>query len=445
MKYPPRNFPAGNLLSVTALAGLLALAGCQPPTETTKGPDATSSIVPVKLVAAAETEIAKSTQQPATVHPYYETEIRSRVSGYVAEITADIGDVVQSGDSLARVDVPELVQQREILAAEIELLMAEEQGAEAGVRLAEAAVKSASAKVEQAKSQKASVEASLAAAEAEFKRTEDLVNRGSLQNRMLDEVRNKRDSQVAAKEAVLSTVLAAEAEVAVAEAEQAAAEARLKTARSKTKVTRKRLDELEVSLRFAQIVAPFDGVITQRLVNLGDLINGRIDDASSPLFRLSKVDRVRVHVPVPEVEAPFVQPGDSITLTFPSFASEPPITATVSRRTGSLDPSTRTMIVEAELDNASGKLLPGMFGQANIELETKVAMTLLPSRAVRFDESGRAYVYVVDQDNRVARVEVTAGMDTGTEIEILSGIEPGDRVIGPHLKRFSEGQQVQPL
>ena len=439
MKYPNRI-----ILPFSVLAVAIVCAGCNPPVETAEV-EKPSKAVPVKTVAVAQVEIARTTQQPASVHPYFETEIRARVSGYVSEISADIGDVVQAGDRLAIVDVPELDQQRETWAAEVELLTAEEQGAAAGVDLAKAMVNSSRAKLDQAKAEQAGVEASLAAAQAEFDRTKDMVDRGSLQSRVLDEVRMKRDSEAAAKEAVASAVSAAEAEVAVAQAEQAAAEARLKTAQAKTQVGRGKLKELEVSLNFANVIAPFDGVISERHVNLGDLIDEKGSDGSHSLFHLSKVDRVRVHIPVPEIDAPFVQPGDAITLTFPSFASEPAIQATVTRRTGSLDPSTRTMTVEAELDNADGKLLPGMFGQASIELETKVAKTMLPSRAVRFDETGNAYVYVIDSQNRIKVAEVTAGMDTGTEIEILSGVQPGDQIIGPHLKRFTEGQQVRPL
>jgi RND family efflux transporter MFP subunit len=435
----------GTLVILALLSALVGMQGCHWAAENVEPEEQEGNLIAVKLVAAAQVEVAKTTHQPASVFSYYETEIRARVSGYVSELAADIGDVVKTGDVLARVDVPELDTQKETLVAQIDLLLAEEQLAEAGVELADAALRAASANVEQVKSQRASAEASLAAIEAEFQRTEDLVNRGTLQNRMLDEVRKKRDSELATIKAVLSAISAAEAEVAVAVAERAAAQARQKMAKANTTVTRKRLDELQVSLRFATIIAPFDGLITERHINLGDLINGRTDDASKPLFRLSKVDRLRIHIPVPESDAPFVQSGDSIKLTFPSFASEPPIRATVTRRTGSLNPNTRTMTVEAEIGNPDGKLMPGMFGQAHIELEPQAAMTMLPSRAVRFDDNGRAFVYLIDSNNRVQIADVSAGMDTGTEIEILSGIMPGDQVIGAHLKRFSTGQQVRPL
>jgi len=103
------------------------------------------------------------------------------------------------------------------------------------------------------------------------------------------------------------------------------------------------------------------------------------------------------------------------------------------------------MLVEAVIENPNQKLLPGMFGQASIELATKVAANMLPARAIRFDESGQAYVYVVDQNDTVTIVSVTTGIDDGRSIEILAGVDSGQRVVGAHLKRFTTGQKVRIL
>lgn len=430
----------------TALFPLLMLAtlGCTTGHTVVKKPEGTT-IVKVKTVVAVQKAISKTTVQPATILPYYETEIRSKVTGYVAEVLVDIGDVVQAGQPLAVVDVPEMQQQRLTVESKIALLQSQEQEAEAGVELATATVQAEEAKLQQARSQLLEQEALLVAAEAEFRRTQDLVSRGSLQQRLLDEAQKKHDSAKASQAAALSAVHSAEAEVAVAEARKAGAEAQKQTAAAQTQVTRQELAELEVLLAYAEIKAPFSGMITRRQVDLGELIDGGIQEGSSPLFVLSQVDKVRVHVPVPEIDAPFVQPGDALTLSFPSFASEPAIKATVTRLNGSLDPSTRTITAESVLENPDGKLLPGMFGEAAIDLETQVAATMLPSRAVRFDESGKAFVYIVDSQNKIHVSEVATGLDTGTEIEILSGLESGQTVVGSHLKRFSEDQQVEPL
>lgn len=136
---------------------------------------------------------------------------------------------------------------------------------------------------------------------------------------------------------------------------------------------------------------------------------------------------------------------DDVKLTFPSFPDEAPIEASVTRLTGDLDPGTRTMLVEAELPNPDRKLLPGMFGQATITLSTRAVANMLPARAIRFDESGSAYVYIVGDDRTVSVVPVETGFDDGHTIEIVSGVVPGQQVIDAHLQRFADGQPVSIL
>ena len=102
-------------------------------------------------------------------------------------------------------------------------------------------------------------------------------------------------------------------------------------------------------------------------------------------------------------------------------------------------------LVEAVIDNADGKFLPGMFGEAEIDMETQVATTMLPARCIRFNESGQAFVYLVQSDNQIKVTAVRTGLDTGTEIEVIDGIQPNQIVVGPHLNRFTDGQKVEPL
>lgn len=432
---------------VTLLFAVWAIAatGCRPtPVVLKKQSDVNA--VTVKTVAVAATDVRRTTSQPASVHAYYRTEIGARVSGFVESLQVDIGDYVKAKATLATIDVPELQMQMKVKQAHVERLTAKESQSQSRVELARAGVRSAEAKVEQARAEMSGSEASLAAAQARFDRTEDLVERQSLQNRMLDEARKNRDSQAAMKESVESMVSAAEADVQVARAELAAAEADFRAAQAETQVARRELDEINVQIDFAILRAPFDGIITERNVEPGDLVRAQSDAGDGePMFVVSQVTRLRVRVPVPESDAPLVNVGDKISLTFPSFASEEPLTATVTRTSGSLDPSTRTMMVEAEMENPEGKLLPGMFGQATIELSTQVAAHVLPARAIRFDETGMAYVYALSDDDVVKVATVTTGLDDGNLIEVTSGVQPGQRVIDSHLKRFTDGQKVQPL
>ena len=430
-----------------AIACLLTLAGCAEPAVTnSKQP----KVVAVKAVIVETKDLPQTTRQPATVLAFNEAKIRAQATGYITKLAADIGDYVQKGDTLAVISVPELEKQSEVMQARVRQSEAKETQANAGVELAKANVESAKAGLEQARSELTGAEATLAASEAEFSRTNDLVNRQSLQRRMLDEVRKKRDSEKANQSSAESMITAAEANILVAEAELAAAEADLVAVKSETVVAKKQLEELQVLVDYATLKAPFTGVVTKRSIDLGDLVQQ--DAQHGALFVVSEIDKVRVQMPVPEAAAAMVNPGDEVKLTFPSFTGESAITAKVTRVSGSLDPSTRTMLVESEIKNDDKKLIPGMFGQATITLDSKLAANMLPARAVRFSETGQAYVYALKSgsdagdeskgDATVSIINVTTGMDDGSSIEILNGVGKGEKVIDAHLKRFTTGQKV---
>ena len=426
------------------LSGVVVCAGCSqtatPKTEQTK-----SKAVPVKAVAVVQEDVERTTTQPASLHPFFQAEIKAKISGYVKEVKVDIGDYVQQDAELAILDVPEMDKQQEILEAQLERHQALETQATAGVELAKANVRSAQAKLAQSNSEMNRVDASLAAAEAEFKRTEDLVARQSLERRVLDEVRQRRDSELAAKEAVKSAILSAEADVVVAQAQQTSSDADLLVAKANTKIAIGKLDELKVLIGFATLKAPFEGVVTARSIDPGDLVQNKdAGDEGKSLFVVSQIKQLRVRMPVPESDAALVNLGDRVTLTLPYYSAEAPLVDSVRRMSQSLDPSTRTMLVEAEFKNEDGKLLPGMFGQATITLSTKVATNTLPARAVRFDDD-KAYVYVIGSDETVTVEEVKTGIDDGHTIEILSGVQSGQRVIDAHRERFKTGQKVSVL
>ena len=422
-----------HLLS-TAAPLAIVLCGCS----SSKDSPVADRVVVVKTVAVRSVEIGQSTTQPATVHAYHRAEIRAQATGYVAEVVADIGDYVKAGATLAVIDVPEMSKQRGVLEARIRQAEAEETRAEAGLKLAESAIEAAKSKAQQVTSDLKGEDALVEAAEAEFRRTNDLVQRQALQGLVLDEVRKKRDSSLASRESAQSAIGSAEAEVQVAVARYMTARADLEAAKAATEVSRQQLAELDVLIGYATIVAPFDGIVSERTVDPGDLVTAQ-DATGSPLFVVSHVDRVRIQTPVPEVDAARMNKGDTVTVRFPSFPAES-LTASVTRLSGELHPGTRTMLVEAEVENPDRKLIPGMFGQATIASSKKTAATMLPARAVRFDENGKAYVYVVNDDT-ISIAEVETGVDNGKLIEVV-GLDVGQQVVDAHLKRFSDGQQV---
>lgn len=411
----------------------------------TAGSELTSETLPavkVQTVSLQTKDLRYTTTQPATVAPLHKATIRARVAGYIREVKADIGDVVEQGAPLVTIDVPELDAQRAMLQAEIERRRAEERKAEQGVQLAAANVTAAEAGLQQAKAELQSVDASLAAAEAELKRTQDLVERRSVEPRLLDEVRERRDAQVARKAALQSAVTSAQAGIAVAQAQKEAAQAEQLAMQADTVIAERRLDELEVQLQFATITAPFTGVIAVRHAEPGDLVQP--DTNAAALFELIQVDKVRIHVSVPERDAAAINRGDAMRVQFPSFANAEVLEVEVTRTTGQLDPATRMMRVEAEVDNKDGRLLPGMFGQATIELDVRSDVAVLPARAVRFTDTGDAFVYAVN-DSKVQVLPVVTGADDGRTIEIVSGLNDQQTFVDAHRQRFEAGQTVEVL
>lgn len=125
----------------------------------------------------------------------------------------------------------------------------------------------------------------------------------------------------------------------VARAQKAAAQAELASAQAETEIARQQLSELDVLLDYSTLKAPFAGVVTDRNLDPGDLVRQSNEvGLGRPLFVIMQMDKVRVSFPVPEIDAPLVNRGDQVTLTFPSFPSETPIVASVTRMSGSLDP-----------------------------------------------------------------------------------------------------------
>lgn len=435
----------GRLASLPTL-GLLLLAGCN---DKVKFAAEAKPPIAVRTVAVVQKEVAASTTQPATVVPFFEAQIFANVGGYVSEVNADIGQVVAARTPLAKLDVPELEARSRAASAETQKAKADLRRSESRVELAAAQIASAKSMLQQAISEVAQVAAGLVAAQAEFDRTADLVQRQSLQARMLDESRQRRDSLAAGLEAKRAAVQSAESKVGVAQAQLAAAQADRDSAAIDVQIAQARSEEADALLSYTTLVAPFDGVLTSRNVDPGDLLSPRSSSGESSenaraLFTVSQISKVRVQIPIPESHAAHVNPGDSVLLTFPSFVDQAPMQAVVSRTAGRLGSSTRTMLVECDVENSDGKLLPGMFGQAELTQQAAVAIQMLPTRSVRFDSEGKAYVYVL-RGETVEVVDVETGRDDGTLIEIRSGISNDQVVLDTHLRRFLGGEKVTVL
>jgi RND family efflux transporter MFP subunit len=180
-----------------------------------------------------------------------------------------------------------------------------------------------------------------------------------------------------------------------------------------------RLKQLE---SFKNVTAPFAGIVTKRNIDVGDLI----DTSGKPLFLLSQTDPLRVYVNVPQTYANLVRTGQSVVVTQAELRDRQ-FKGQVTRTSGAIDAATRTMQVEVSLPNKDGALLPGAYVQVDLPLAASTTLSV-PTNALLFRGEGTR-VAVIDAQGKVALHAVTLGRNSGTSVEVTSGLRPTDRLV----------------
>jgi RND family efflux transporter MFP subunit len=185
-----------------------------------------------------------------------------------------------------------------------------------------------------------------------------------------------------------------------------------------------RLQELQ---SFERVVAPFDGVITQRLINEGDLINAGNGGNGAQLFRISAINTMRVFVPVPEIYGAQIVPGLKAELTLTELP-EARFAGAVVRTSHSIDPASHTLLTEIDVPNPTGKLLPGAYADVHLHLAQQPQQLVVPTGAVLF-QAGGPQVVIVNAKNQLELRKVSIGNDLGNMIQIAGGVTTSDRVV----------------
>ncbi|WP_250481013.1 efflux RND transporter periplasmic adaptor subunit [Caballeronia sp. GAOx1] len=202
-----------------------------------------------------------------------------------------------------------------------------------------------------------------------------------------------------------------------------------------------RLQEL---VAYQTVTAPFSGVVTVRNVEVGALVTagGTPGLATMPgeLFHIAQTDRLRVYIDVPQDDADHVSANTKVWLSAQQFPGRR-FSASIARTSNAIDPVSRTMHVEVDVDNADGALLPGAYAQVHVELQTSSPALELPVSALLFRPEG-VTVAVVNSQNKVELRKVTIGRDFGTYVEVATGIASADRVVNNPGDAIAEGQSV---
>jgi RND family efflux transporter MFP subunit len=199
----------------------------------------------------------------------------------------------------------------------------------------------------------------------------------------------------------------------------------------------KRLEEAQ---RFQKVYAPFDGAITARNVDTGALIDAGANAPGKELFDLAATDRLRVYVAVPQSYSRAATPGRPADLTLAEFPGRH-FKGAIARTADSIDPASRTLLTEVDVDNATGELLPGAYVSVHFQLGAQTPAVILPANTLIFRSEGLRVAVV--RDGRAELRPVTPGRDFGNEIEVVSGVTAQDAVIENPSDSLTSGTPVR--
>jgi HlyD family secretion protein len=418
------------------------IAGCERPSEGKAGPAARSAqpVMRVEVVRPEQQTIRRSVGEPGQLQAFETTAIYAKIPGYVRDWTVNIGAHAKKGQVLAELSVPEMEAELQQKRAAVEQAIAKHKQAGAAVKVAEANVAGAEAKLTEVRAGIPRAEADLARWQAEYQRVEQLFRERAQTGSLLDETRNQLRSAEATREEVRARVKTAEVAVTQSRAALDQADSDRGAAASAIEVAKEDARRVEALLGYARIEAPFDGIVTRRNVDTGQLTKPGAD--AEPLFVLARSDVVTITVDVPEMYAPEVNPGDRAEVKLQAMKGRT-VEGKVSRISWALDPRSRTIRVEIDIPNPGSKLLPGLYAYATVIVEEHPDVLTVPATAV-VNEKDKSYCVAVVEGKAVRR-PIEVGLSDGTRTEVVSGLEGNEAVVKANAASFTDGQPVEPF
>lgn len=190
---------------------------------------------------------------------------------------------------------------------------------------------------------------------------------------------------------------------------------------------------------FGKVLAPFDGIVTRRSIDNGDLMNAGNGGVGQLMFTVAQIDRLRLYAYVPQDRAAQIRVGDSVDILRPE-AADKPSKGRIVRTAGAIDPATRTLQIEIQVPNAEHTLLPGSYVDVALTMKSDKGL-ILPTNTLIFNSAG-SRVAIVQPDNKIRMQVVTLGTDFGRDVEIKSGVKADDKVVLNPPDSISEGQAV---
>jgi RND family efflux transporter MFP subunit len=345
--------------------------------------ESSAAALPVDVITAHKPKEGEELMLPGQTAAWYETVVYARVNGYVARWLVDIGDRVKAGQVLADIETPEL---------------------DAELTAARAQLKASRAQVEARRS------------EAAFAKSTDARWRDSPKGVVSEQ---ERESKKADAQSAAARLYAAEAQVALDEA---------------------RVQQYGALAEFKQVKSPLDGTVTERKIDVGNLVTAGSGSTTTSLYRISQMDPLRIFVDVPQSAAgDLMQPGVPAQISARG-AIGGGYEGKTARAAGAMDPQARTMRVEVDMPNSAHALVPGMYVNVGFQLKARGSVEV-PAAALIF-RAGMTQVAVVDAGSHVQFRNVVIARDNGGSVELASGVNPGDRLVLNISSQVKPGQAV---
>jgi len=397
----PRPSPRIWLVAVLPLFVSALLIGCGSAGKA-KADDASAPSAAVVKVArhnlSSELEIASEFE------PYQEIDVYAKVSGYIQKLYVDWGTHVKQGQLLAVLEIPELVQQ---------------------LTQDEAALRRSQQDQERAREELGRSQSAYEVAHVTYKRLADV-------QKTRPELVAQQDIDVAQGKDLEASASVSAAKDALSAAEQASI------------ASKAALDKDKAMFAYARMTAPFDGVVTKIYAYTGALLPAGTSSTKeeSALCQLSQNNVLRLVIPVPERAVPEVRDGQTLEVDVSglqkSFAGK------IARSSGQIDPATRTMHTEVTVPNSNYELVPGMYASVRIPLHSVTNVLTVPVQAIQFTGTSQGVALLVNSSQRLEKREVKLGLQTASEVEILSGLTEGETVVFGEQNQFKEGELVSP-
>jgi len=395
--YKRSSLTSAGTTVLLALAGLVVV-GCKGKSSANDSSIAGASVTQVKRENLASTLTVAGQFQP-----YQEVDLHAKVSGYIRRINVDIGDRVRDGEVIATLEVPELTAQ---------------------LSAAQAEVRHSQSEINRAKSEVAGAESNHAALHDAYTRLAQAAKQrpGLIAEQELDDAMAKDQNS--------------EANINVAKAALDATQERLGISRADSQ-------RVQALKDYSVVTAPFNGVITMRYADTGSLIQAGTasNTQSMPVVRVAQSDLLRLRMPVPESDVPYIADGGEVQVKVQATGKT--FTGKIIRFARALNPATRTMTTEVDVPNPTLVLSPGMYAETVINLQQRKNVLTIPIQAV-VQGTSQTYVLALDANNRVQKKIVTLGVQGPNKVEVTSGLTQDETIIVSGQTNYQVGQVVRP-